>query len=225
MVHLLLFLFRQNLYITNMSYAELVSLLRRYVTTRDGLAIQFYQSKTLKNHLAGIIGSSKASSSEGAVLPRLARDYYDVFTHAIMIDPYYGSCFVALPRGAHIDLEAICGEAGYVYMCGRCLYMRKTHKCSIDDLKQNIIDYFHDDRDYHPDPDSAPLPFRIFSRFLFPDTSPHLHKFTQRNIRARINKIPCYNESTCRKQGGHARGLTGCRSGISPSCKGFSSRA
>jgi hypothetical protein len=42
------FAFRQNLYITNLSYAELISLLDRHITTRDERAIQFYHSKTLK---------------------------------------------------------------------------------------------------------------------------------------------------------------------------------
>jgi hypothetical protein len=104
------------------------------------LPFQFNSSKELKARLLGLWESLGVGSKEEWVDRRdFFIDYYsDLFLCTILVDCFYGSAVVHVPRSLHIDHKYICAESGYVYSCGRAIYIRKTMKASVAELENNL---------------------------------------------------------------------------------------
>jgi SAM-dependent methyltransferase len=127
------FLFRKNLKVTNLQFAELIALLRTYIadekTGRGKIQLLFLSTRSLKDTIRDIV-------TERGAVPHidyrrchlLAELYSDLLSRIVVVDVFQGSAAVFIPPNLTIDLERICGLAGYVHSCGRIIFIRSTDK-------------------------------------------------------------------------------------------------
>lgn len=165
-----LFLFRKNLTVTNIQYAELLALLRTHVGTDlsddndsriDIHRLQFLSYDqfvqlidALLNDFADLDGGKEltAAQIDAAVLQLLP-----ILRRTVLLERLHGSCITFLPRFMWFDLERITGEAGYIHSSGQVLYIRNIEKSSRDELRAALNDHFEEIR-FSPQRD---LPLRL----------------------------------------------------------------
>lgn len=131
-----LFLFRKNLAVTNVQFAELLALLRvhtRHSSRRDRSPdLQFLSVSEFNAGIRGVVvdafgRAGRSSANRNAFVAEL---YAELFRRSVVVDSFYGSCAVFAPPHLRIDVAAICAESGYVHSCGLNVFTRKTSKCT-----------------------------------------------------------------------------------------------
>jgi hypothetical protein len=164
------FLFRKNLTVTNMQYAELLALLRTHVNTDLGDTddvrvdihrLQFLSYGELVLLIDGLL-SDFADLDSGVGLTDEQLDttvlqLLPILRRTVLLERLHGSCITFLPRFMWFDLERIAGEAGYVHSCGRVLYIRNIEKTTRSELRGALDRYFDEIR-FSPRRD---LPLRL----------------------------------------------------------------
>lgn len=134
----LFFLFKKNLSVTNIQYAELLSLLQKLTTHTSGssLEYQFASTKEIRSVLIDLIADFYIKHKSDAKLKYalISNQYFSLIERTIIIDPYYGSCSVFLPPGLNLDLAKLCAEAGYIHSCGYNIYVRNVNKANNEEF-------------------------------------------------------------------------------------------
>lgn len=139
------FLFRKNLSVTDIQYAELLALIRQYAK-RDSSPLANTLSFSSPNEFKELSGSLvqqliDVSLDVDAAL-RLAVELYEPIFHSlIVVRPFYGSCVAYLPPGMTIDLVSICGMSGYVHSCGPAVYIRRIEKAKSNEFFEALDNY------------------------------------------------------------------------------------
>ena len=150
--HSYFFLFRQNLTITNIQFAELIALIRDSCRRGDGdrsRGLIFRSSgefnsllDELKDHLDLISQRGPRKRVDESAIKHVVENYGPLLERTIVFDTFYGSAAVFVPPGLSIDLARICGLSGYVHSCGTNIYLRKTGKADagpfIDAVRQHV---------------------------------------------------------------------------------------
>lgn len=138
------FLFSVNLKVTNIQFSELLSLLRVHTTSNDKSSspIQFSSTKEFRENLSRLwnsLGRPKLDTGEQERKKKFFIDYYkDLFFHTIIVDCYFGSASVHIPNSLNIDIKNICAESGYIYACGRLIYLTNSDNASLNLLRENL---------------------------------------------------------------------------------------
>ena len=122
----LYFLFKQNLKITNLQIAELLSLLRLNVIYKwkDGQNIrgdelQFLSVAEFKTAVDSLVKEfTREQPNVRTVVRNLESLYAPLLQRIIVVDCFFGSCGVLLPPGLDLKLAEICASAGYIHSCG-----------------------------------------------------------------------------------------------------------
>lgn len=139
----LLFLFKKNLYVTNMQFAELAALVRSTACddTGDRTDLQFASPQTFINSLASLVDSflHQAKKDAAGVSTLVADLYSDIMRSLVVLSPHFNSCEVFLPINLTVDLEQICGYAGYIHSCGYNVYLRNTTKASYQSFRDALV--------------------------------------------------------------------------------------
>lgn len=147
------FVFKKNLKVTNIQYAELVSLLKRHIknTGIKSDNIQFYNVDEFNEAITQLVNTfiPKEFKKEPNFpdlddkLNLIIDLYSDLLTHAIVIDAFYGSCAVFLPHNIEIQIEKICSFSGYIHTCGHNIYIRKIEKANKEDFFNSLQEYIN----------------------------------------------------------------------------------
>ncbi|HEX8636234.1 MAG TPA: hypothetical protein VF703_19085 [Pyrinomonadaceae bacterium] len=125
------FLFRKNLKITNIQFAELLSLIRTHCYSKSNKEpfydLQFLSTAEFKDGIKGIIDSFPKDKIKDRY--QLIADLYaSVIVRHVVIDSFFGSCAVFIPPHLEIDLLSICASSGYIHSCGRLIIIRNIEK-------------------------------------------------------------------------------------------------
>ncbi len=127
------FLFRKNLKVTNIQFAELLSLIRAHNKSKETdepvHELQFLSVSRFYEAVAEIVNSFPRKDDE----PRsryelISRMYYSLLSRHVVVDTFYGSCAVYIPPNLEIDLPLICAHSGYIHSCGINVFTRKIDK-------------------------------------------------------------------------------------------------
>ena len=136
----LFFLFKKNLRVTNIQFAELVSLIQSDAEVGNGRQprdLQFLTRREFNGALAGI--ASAVAAREPEQLPTAVASLYgDLLQRLVIVEPYFSSCNLFLPPGMSVDLATICARSGYIHSCGRNVWTRNTRKASTAELLTNL---------------------------------------------------------------------------------------
>lgn len=139
------FIFKKNLGITNLQYAEFIALLKRHIVAGlpQDRAPQptFADADEVKHVFANLVEDFFSEDGtwkpERVTLERIAAmcaNYGDMLRNIIVLNPYFGSATIYLSPRIDIDVRAICAESGYIHSCGRLIYVRNMAKASISEL-------------------------------------------------------------------------------------------
>ncbi|MDG6027440.1 MAG: hypothetical protein E3K40_12170 [Candidatus Brocadia sp.] len=137
------FLFKKNLSITNIQYAELLSLIQDHaikaVTGEHVGRLMFHSTDDFNSMLTSVMVPMIEGSKEGVPnLQFIAKLYYPLFENAVVINAYHGSCAVFLPHHITLDLLSVCAQSGYIHSCGRSVFIRNVNKANKADFFQAI---------------------------------------------------------------------------------------
>lgn len=136
------FLFKKNLKVTNIQFAELGSLIRKYSIADQKNNLQILGVQEFNHTLREILYSFH--SEDARTIDRYKKvflSYAHLLNNTILLDNYFGSCAVFLPPHIDIDLKEICFNSGYVHSCGRSIFTRNVDKAKSE--------HFHDALDLY----------------------------------------------------------------------------
>jgi hypothetical protein len=140
------FLFRKNLAVTNLQFAELLALLRTYTTqSSDGSRphLQFYSTDEFNRQVLNLLNSLADRFPPGAaddkepvtnLCKEFANHWGELVNRTVVIDAFYGSCVSFFPPGLDLDLGTVCGVSGYIHSCGPSVWARKVGKAEPKEL-------------------------------------------------------------------------------------------
>jgi hypothetical protein len=165
----LFFLFRKNLRVTNIQFAELLALMRAHVDTDvkapDGsvdihrlqfLGIDDFE-KLFNGLLEDVSGISRGEKPNSDELDAAVEQLAPLLKRTILLDRFHGSCIAFLPAFMWLDLERVCGESGYVHSCGHVIYVRNIEKTADVELKHSLREYL----EQLPQTGESRLPIRL----------------------------------------------------------------
>lgn len=152
------FIFKQNLYVTNIQFRELIDLIQLNVTKGDDSPqINFMTTHKFIDLTSDIIesfideGKLKELREENGDISSISDNlsvicdnYINLFENTIVIDAFYTSCIVSIPSGLEIDIEQICFQSGYIHSCGENIYTRKMTKAKYESLVNRLDAYLQD---------------------------------------------------------------------------------
>lgn len=133
------FLFKKNLKVTNIQFAELVSLLRKYSTAKQKNNLQILGVQEFNRSLREILRSFR--HEYGTITnkyKKVFQSYSSLLNKVVLIDNFFSSCSVFLPPHIDIDLKEICFNAGYVHSCGRSIFTRNVDKAKPEQLNEAL---------------------------------------------------------------------------------------
>ncbi|MBR1702711.1 MAG: hypothetical protein IJ716_12220 [Lachnospiraceae bacterium] len=149
------FIFKQNLYVTNIQYRELIDLIQLN-TTRESKRVQinFMTTKDFFDFMSNIIESFidmnclrkiRENTCEIELvsndLERLCKNYLNIFENIVVVDSFYTSCIVSIPNGMVMDIQQICFQSGYIHSCGENIYTRNMKKAKYDSFVSRLEEY------------------------------------------------------------------------------------
>jgi 16S rRNA G966 N2-methylase RsmD len=166
------FLFKKNLNITNMQYAEFISLLKCHVSQiQNSLPVSssresiheptFTNADEVKEVLSTMIGDffidqPQIWDNADALSRRISfvsNNYEKLLHNILVLNPYFGSTTVYLPPNMGLNLTEICAQSGYIHSCGRLIYVRNMIKASVEEFQsalQNYLNRYHISLSYPP---------------------------------------------------------------------------
>src|SRR5438094_480146 len=163
------FLFQKNLSVTNLQAAELLALLRTYVSRRDSKErvrdLQFLSVQEFVSSVQSLVESYGRPGFTGNASHPIARLYSDLFEDIVVVDLYFGSCTVFLPNPLDLDQLSICANAGFIHSCGVSLINRNISKASKEELFDRLDQFLNSRSDL-----KAPIRFIVYAH---EDYTPH----------------------------------------------------
>ncbi len=168
------FLFRKNLTVTNIQYAELLALMRTHINTDvrgegakrvDIHQLQFLSYDDFVPLIDGLLGDFNGlvpgeTLTEDQLLAAVDH-LLPVLRRTVLLERFYGSCIAFLPKFMRFNLEQLCGESGYVHSCGRVLYVRNIEKTSRLEVRTALDRYF--DRVKFSSARDRPVRFHVYT--------------------------------------------------------------
>lgn len=136
------FLFKKNLKVTNIQFAELLALIRTHTVPKaeEGnepiLDLQFLSVSEFKTAICEIINAFPrvGSKSNGFHYDIIVKLYSSLLRRIMVIDSFFGSCVVFIPPHLTVDLLSICAYSGYIHSCGYNVFIRKVYKTKREDF-------------------------------------------------------------------------------------------
>ena len=133
------FLFRKNLKVTNIQFAELLALIRAHNRSKEtGESIhdlQFLSVPEFYTALKELVDSFPRNVTDPKARHELISTmYYELLTRHVVVEAFYGSCAVFVPPNIEIDLDLICAHSGYIHSCGTNVFTRKIDKATKEEF-------------------------------------------------------------------------------------------
>jgi hypothetical protein len=161
--HAYFFLFRKNLRITNIQFAELLALIRCQLTTKTRKHIHFYEwsdfIKEVQRLIETVLEGGELKELEGE---RFKQIYSEHLADTVVIDPLYGSCGVYVPSNLELDLKGVCAQSGYIQAAGPLVLLQPVDHYTKTALEQHLEMHLNKSRK------KQRRPFVIYSHEDFP---------------------------------------------------------
>ena len=127
------FLFHKNAKVTNIQFAELIALLRKFVSVRDKAdetgTLLFLSASDFNNSTNQLLKELASDAKEGAdYCKRFTECYSSTLKRTLVVDVFHGSCGVFIPPHLEVDIKSVCAFSGYIHSCGRSVFIRKVDK-------------------------------------------------------------------------------------------------
>ncbi|MCL4710099.1 MAG: hypothetical protein KJZ73_02545 [Pseudorhodoplanes sp.] len=157
-------LFKKNTRITNLQFAELVSLLRCHIHSHEDPSFGdplFVSADEFKGFLASLLFDTlpiKKDYTTGDILA-VTQQFETIINRVVVLNPYYGSCTVYLPPTLTLADDKLCAEAGYIHSMGHLVYVRNMTKATLPELTRAIEDHLRK----YPLKNKLPALFRPYS--------------------------------------------------------------
>ena len=142
------FIFKQSLKVTNIQYAELISLIKdniKFEPDDDKDSIQFLCvsdfNETIENLLSSFSENFSELQEDEDLLKCIEDSYLSLFKHIIVVDAFWNSCVIFLPYNMALNIETVCAQSGYVHSCGNNIYTRRISKAE-KNIFYDIIDSY-----------------------------------------------------------------------------------
>lgn len=140
------FLFKKNLKVTNIQFAELLALIRTYTTPTEGNEhirdLLFRSTSEFNDAINGIVAAfSQDSNAPDSQYELIAKLYSSLLCRTIVVDCFFGSCVVFVPPELKIDLLSICAYSGYIHSCGDNVFIRRISKTNKEDFFNTLKKY------------------------------------------------------------------------------------
>jgi hypothetical protein len=137
------FLFKKNLSVTNIQFAELFALLRTHASyqgrdTHLSPHLQLLSRDDFRSLINHVLHDISLSSDIDSAIVNSAATFQDVFDRTILVAQFYGSCAVYLPPYVQLEPSLICGESGYIHSCGHLVYLRNVEKATKERFIANL---------------------------------------------------------------------------------------
>jgi tRNA G10 N-methylase Trm11 len=174
-----LFIFRKNLSVTNIQYAELFALIRANTSTTDGRPItnlQFSSVADFTNVVQELIDTFTSKESYRKHYQFVVDTYLPIFEKRVVAINFRGSCALFFPPGLKLDLATVCAHSGYVYSCGKSIYIRRVGKATDTEFLAAIKRYVKDI------PPRRKVFFTIYAREDFKKYDPEYRESTSRGL-------------------------------------------
>jgi len=183
------FLFRKNLGVTNIQFAELVGLIRSHATPVPGNGpihnLQFMSVSEFKDTITSLVEAFPQDSKTPELRYKtIASLYSQIIRQHVVLDCFYGSCAVFVPPQLTLDLEAVCAYSGYIQSCGRALYIRNIEKATTSEFYKVIENYTE------PIPPDSPVFFSVYTHEDFTDYD----REKKENLRHGLDDVKVYVE-------------------------------
>jgi Putative RNA methylase family UPF0020 len=137
-----LFLFHKNLSVTNISLTELVSLLRFHARSRKSdksMQVNFFSEVEYRHFFVNLWESFFVAEKEDAdgdfpldavnsTINNIVTFHSYVFESTIILDAYFTSAIIHIPRSIKIDVRAVTFQSGYIHSSGPMLYVKQIEK-------------------------------------------------------------------------------------------------
>lgn len=152
------FLLQKNLNVTDISMAELMTLLRQFTLPRanapvdknENRDINFFSDTEYTKYLLNIILSLYPSeliiNSDDEyrrlierVSDTITEHHGDLLKDTIILDCYFTSAVVHIPRSMTANVRRVVAESGYIHSAGHALYIRKIEKATEDGLESALV--------------------------------------------------------------------------------------
>lgn len=164
--HPYFFLFKKNLKVTNIQFAELTSLLRTHAHNSGGdpcqNGLQFFSVKRFNAAVAELVNAFPSNPSR-ARCDLIAELYGSLLRNAVVTTAFFGSCAVFLPPHLEVDLLPICAHSGYIHSCGESVFIRNVDKTTMDDFFTRVDLYIE-----NKSPNTLPF-FAVYTHEDFTD--------------------------------------------------------
>lgn len=132
------FLFKKNHKVTNIQYAELMSLirteLRRNYRMKD---IHFISTDQFRAWIEPFFAQDFRKDRDK--IQEYANMYSAILRRTVIFDAYHTSCNIILPPTIKFNILAICSESGYIHSCGKTLFIRNIEKLAEEDSSNGDI--------------------------------------------------------------------------------------
>lgn len=134
----LFFLFRKNLSVTNIQFAELLSLIRTHLSDRETeMPVHNQQVLSLESFLGGVKAIFEVHRTVAEVL-----HFHSATLHrTVLAEPFYGSCTIFVPPHLKLDYKRVCAESGYVHSVGINLHSRLLEATSVAKVAEDLKRY------------------------------------------------------------------------------------
>ena len=75
------------------------------------------------------------------LLKVITEKYNGLIMRTVIIDCFYSSCIIYLPKSMTLDLKNICAYSGYINSCGNLIYIKNVEKANKENFLSNIYAY------------------------------------------------------------------------------------
>jgi hypothetical protein len=131
------FLFKKNLRVTNLQFAELLSLIRLHIHGQPLANLHFASPGDYDAALVNLVTSFGEDDVE-RVNRVIAEQYGSLLRSTVVVRQFFGSAVVFTPPALTLDLNSICGYSGYIHSCGPLIYLRRIDKADEDQFISNL---------------------------------------------------------------------------------------
>ena len=122
------FIFKEPSSVTNLQYAELMSLIYRYHTSPPDVSISLSTVQVFNELITRIVTSFLSLDSAEEIGHRCSALYGDIVRSIVVVDLLSSSCAVYTPPGVSLRIKQICAFAGYIEFGGNNILIRNTSR-------------------------------------------------------------------------------------------------
>ncbi len=135
-----LFLFKKNLRVTNIQFAELLALVRTELRSSGhdiSGEVQFASSSEFKRTVTEIAGAL-SELPPTTFADTLTELYAKLLDRMVVVRCFYSSVVIFLPPHLSISLPTIVSRAGYIHSAGPAVYVRRMDKATPNEFRRAV---------------------------------------------------------------------------------------